>query len=91
MGTRWCLTYNAYCITPSFFSWLGRGTSRRGLPVMLSGGPSSTVCDGWMAVADLVDEEDMDATEPARNGKRAIVGLATGPVRHWWRSGFEKP
>lgn len=37
-GRRW-ETYNAYCITPSFFSWLGRGTSLRGLPVTLRGGP----------------------------------------------------
>ena len=62
-------------MAPSFFSWLGNGTSRRGFPVMLRGGPS-TSRDRCISVADLVDEEDMKADGPARKGRRAVDGLA---------------
>ncbi len=67
-------TYNAYCIAPSFLSWLGRGTSRRTLPVTLSCGPSTS----WVfciSVADLAEEDDMNAEGPARRGRRADEGL----------------
>ena len=51
-------------MTPSFFSWLGNGTSRRGFPVTLSGGPSSSVgciaVEG-AAVAGFEDDDDMRA------------------------------
>lgn len=53
-------TYKAYCITPSFFSWLGNRTSRLGLPVTLRGGPS-TLCDLWISVDDLAGEDDIYA------------------------------
>ena len=68
-------TYSANCMTPSFFSWLGSGTSRRGLPVTLSGGPSfDCVCS---AVALFDDEDDMKAAGPAaRKGTREVEGLA---------------
>ena len=64
-------------MAPSFFSWLGSGTSRRGFPVTPSGGPSfDCVCS---AVADLEDEDEMNAAGPvARNGMRAAEGLAAG-------------
>ena len=63
-------------MTPSFFSWLGRGTSRRGLPVMPSGGPFASV-DGVTSVAwDFVAEEDMHAEGPRRRGIRAEDGFA---------------
>ena len=69
-------TYKAYCIAPSFFSWLGNGTSLRGLPVAVSGGPSA-FCDGvTCVVADLDDVEEMNAVGPARKGRRAVMGLA---------------
>ncbi len=59
-------TYNAYCITPFFTSWLGNGTSRLTLPVMLSGGgiptPSGTFV-GVTAVADLGEEDDIAAID----------------------------
>lgn len=69
--------YKAYCIAPSFFSWLGSGTSLLGLPVTLSGGPSA-FCDGvTCVVADLEAVEEMNADGPARKGRRAVVGFAT--------------
>lgn len=62
-------------MAPSFFSWLGSGTSRRGLPET-RGGPSAWV-EGVTSVAcDFDEEDDMHAIGPARNGKRADVGLA---------------
>ena len=41
----------------------------------LSGGPSASR-DGVSAVAGLDEEDDMKAEGPARNGKRAVDGLA---------------
>ncbi len=70
-------TYNAYCIAPSFFSWLGNGTSLRGFPVTLSGGPWIS-CDLWISVADLAEEEEMSAEGPARKGRRVVDGFTTG-------------
>ena len=70
-------TYSAYCITPSFFSWLGNGTSRRGLPVTLSGGPSVSR-DGVSAVAGFGDDEDIKAEGPARSDRSAVDGFANG-------------
>ena len=67
--------YRAYCIAPSFFSWLGNGTSRRGLPVTLSGGPCAS-CAGVTSVADFEDVDEIKADGPARKGRRAAVGLA---------------
>ena len=68
-------TYRAYCMTPSFFSWLGSGTSLRGLPVTLSGGPSAS-CLGVTAVAELDAEELMKADGAERRGRSAVEGLA---------------
>ena len=68
-------TYRAYCMTPSFFSWLGSGTSLRGLPVTLSGGPSAS-CLGVTAIAGLDVEELMKADGMARRGRSAVEGLA---------------
>lgn len=62
-------TYKAYCIAPSFFSWLGKGTSLLGFLVTPSGGPPGWTFwdDGWISVvADLVEEEEMNAQGPAR-------------------------
>ena len=71
-------TYKAYCITPSFFSWLGNGTSRRGLPVTPNGGPLASV-DGVTAVAcGFEAEEEMHAVGPRRRGRSAEEGLANG-------------
>lgn len=65
-------------MAPSFFSWLGNGTSLRGLPVTLSGGPRAS-CDGVTSVvADFDDVDEMNAEGPARKGRRAVVGLAAG-------------
>ena len=81
------MPYSAYCMAPSFFSWLGRGTSRRGLPVMLSRGPLS--CDWvWRAEAGLEVEEDMKAAGPAaRKGMRDVEGLACSAVNMGWQRG----
>lgn len=71
-------TYNAYCMTPFFPSWLGNGTSRLGLPVTLSGGPPAfprTSC-AWTALADFADDEEIAATD--RYGVMAELGLAMG-------------
>lgn len=70
------MTYKAYCIAPSFFSWLGRGTSLRGLPVTLSGGPSAFWDGVTCVVAAFDDVEEMNADGPARKARRAVVGLA---------------
>lgn len=72
-------TYNAYCMTPSFFCWLGNGTSLRGLPVTLSRGPS-TLWDVCNSVADLFEEDEMNADGPARKGRRAVDGFAVWVV-----------
>lgn len=70
-------TYSAYCIAPFFPSWLGSGTSRRacfigggvpGLPGMVAG--------DFIVVALLEELDDRKAALPARNGSRAVVGLA---------------
>ncbi len=73
-------TCSAYCIAPFFSSWLGSGTSRRGLPVTLSGGPSPSR-DGVRAVAGFGGDEDMKAEGPARSGRSAVDGLAGGKRR----------
>lgn len=70
-------TCSANCIAPFFSSWLGNGTSRRGLPVTLSGGPSPSR-DGVRAVAGFGVDEDMKAEGPARSGRSAVDGLAGG-------------
>lgn len=82
-------TYKAYCIAPSFFSWLGKGTSRRGLPVTLNGGPCAS-CEGVTSVlADLVDVEEMNAEGPVRReGMRADVGLTGGMSIHGGNRGY---
>ena len=72
----WDCAYNAYCMTPSFFSWLGSGTSRRGLPVTLSGGAFVVDCV-WRADAGFGDDEDMKAAGiVVRKGIIAVEGLA---------------
>lgn len=72
-------TYNAYCITPFFPSWLGNGTSRLTLPVMLIGGGvpglPGTLCGVKPGFADFEAEEEIAAT--ARMGTREDIGLAT--------------
>ena len=77
-------THNAYCITPSFFSWLGSGTSRRGFPVTPSGGPSfDCVCN---AVALFGGDVDMQAAGTiVRKGMRAVEGLALEGVSCLWQ------
>lgn len=62
-------------MAPSFFSWLGNGTSLRGLPVTLSGGPCASRDGVTSVVEDLDDVEEMNADGPARKGRRAVVGL----------------
>ncbi len=70
-------------MTPPFPSWLGRGTSRRALPVMLfmgpgGGGPPWTrpgLSVVAASVAGLGEELEMDAAA-MRNGRRAVVGFA---------------
>ena len=63
-------------MAPSFFSWLGKGTSRLGLPVAVSGGPW-TSCDFWISVAGLADVVEINAEGPARKGRRVDAALAT--------------
>ena len=72
-----CRTYSAYCMAPSFFSWLGRGTSRLGLPVAVRGGPWAS-CDLVIAVAGLDDVEEMEAAGPSRERRSEVGGLAVG-------------
>ena len=62
-------------MAPSFFSWLGRGTSRRGLPVAVRGGPGISF-DLCISVAGFEDVEEMNAEGPARSGRRIDEGLA---------------
>ena len=57
-------------MAPSFFSWLGKGTSRRGLPVTLSGGPRAS-CDGVIAIAGLEEVEEIYAEGPSLRGRKA--------------------
>lgn len=52
-------TYNAYCIAPSFFSWLGKGTSRRTFPDAVKDDEES-VCRS-MAVAGIAAEREIHA------------------------------
>lgn len=63
-------------MAPSFFSWLGRGTSRRGLPVTLSGVAWASCCACVSAVAGFDDVEEMYAEGPSLRGRRADVGFA---------------
>lgn len=65
-------TYKAYCITPFFPSWLGKGTSLLGFPVTLSGRPSSL--DRIAGVAGFEAEEEMAAID--LYGSNAVVGFA---------------
>jgi hypothetical protein len=71
-------TYNAYCMTPFFPSWLANGTSRRSLPVTLIGGAVSRFpCTLWgvdTAVAGLAVEDEIAAAD--RYGIMAELGLA---------------
>ena len=68
-------TYNAYCMTPFFPSWLGNGTSRFSLPVTLVGGcvPCTLYSDGT-ADAGFGAEDEIAATD--RYGIMAELGLA---------------
>lgn len=75
-------SYKAYCITPSFFSWLGRGTSRRGLPVAVRGGPCAS-CDLVTAVAGLEDVEEMYAAGARREARSEVVGFAVRASVRW--------
>lgn len=52
-------TYKTYCIAPSFFSWLARGTSFRTLPDAESDWPVCPCCSS--AVADFIEEFDRRA------------------------------
>lgn len=86
------VTYSAYCMAPFFPSWLGNGTSRRacfigggvpGLPGIMAGED--------IVVAFLDELEEMQAMLPARNGSRAVMGLAVHVLvfrenaAFWWR------
>lgn len=64
-------------MAPSFFSWLGNGTSRRGLPVAVRGGPWPC-CDGVTSVVAAFDEDvdDIYADGPARMQRSEVAGLA---------------
>lgn len=68
-------------MAPSFFSWLGSGTSRRGFPVTLSGGPRAS-CEGVIAVAGFDDVEEMYAEGPNLRGRRADAGFAVDKGEH---------
>lgn len=65
-------TYRTYCIAPSFFSWLGRGTSFRTLPEAVSAWP----LEDWRsrAVADFTEEVDRAAMALARGRHDASRG-----------------
>jgi hypothetical protein len=67
--------YKAYCITPSFFSWLGNGTSRFTLPVTLNGDepwfPDKLEVIGTLA--GFCAEDEIAATD--RYGIREEAGL----------------
>jgi len=52
-------TYSTYCIAPSFFSWLGRGTSFRTWPDAVN---RPTLPCRSSAVAALVEDVDNNAT-----------------------------
>lgn len=52
-------TYKTYCIAPSFFSWLAKGTSFRTLPDAVSDWPDCPCCSS--AVADFIEEFDRRA------------------------------
>lgn len=69
-------TNKTYCMAPSFFSWLGNGTSLRALPEAVSCEPD---CD-WRssAVADLIDEVERAATGWARGRARARARARRG-------------
>lgn len=73
MGSNWRAekTYRAYCMAPFLTSWLGRGTSRLGLPVTLKG-LEKVLCTS-SALAGFEDEEEMAATD--RYGMREAAGL----------------
>ena len=86
-GWRARKTYNAYCMAPSFFSWLGRGTSRLGLPVAVRGGPWAS-CDLVTAVAGLADVEEMYAAGPRRERRSEVAGLAVECLSVWWQVHF---
>ena len=60
-------TYNAYCMTPFFPSWLGNGTSRRAFFIGGgAGGPSATNPGLCVCVAGFEDVLERKATGPAR-------------------------
>ena len=63
-------------MAPSFFSWLGKGTSLRGLPVTLSGGPCASRDGVTSVVVDLDAVEDINADGVGRKAKLADAGLA---------------
>jgi len=82
-------TYSAYCITPCFPSWLGKGTSWCGLPVIdfIGGGvPGAPWTRPGFCMAGSApleeEEEDMKAALAARKGWRAAVGLAVVTVQY---------
>lgn len=52
-------TYNAYCIAPSFFSWLGNGTSRLIFPDAVKDDVDSGCLS--MAFADITAEREIHA------------------------------
>lgn len=78
-SNRW--SYSAYCMAPFLPSWLGSGTSRRA-NFMGGGVPGfpATKPGFCIGVALFDDVEDMKATLPARNGSRAVVGLAINEI-----------
>jgi hypothetical protein len=69
-------TYNAYCITPFFPSWLGNGTSRLSLPVTLNGGEPAFPERLWLvtALAGFEAEDEIAAID--RYGIKDDTGFA---------------
>lgn len=69
------VTNRTYCIAPSFFSWLGKGTSFRTFPEAVSAWPDCPRCS--IAVADLTEEDERNETGWIRNWQDVIRGRTT--------------
>ena len=72
----WSSVVKAYCIAPSFFSWDGRGTSRRIEPVT-GRRPASLVAVGSRDVADLGEEVEMLVAGAARTKECGMMDVAS--------------
>ena len=73
----WSAVVSAYCIAPFLVSWLGSGTSRRGLPVMDMLGVASRGAGTADAGVEDVDVMGwVGVAVKARRWRREVVGLA---------------